>query len=170
MASAIIGLIGATLGALMAVVGSALSERRQARHEAAAWRRDQRAAAYDGVFHALTRAASYRHKIPVVGEPDQALLKQWFDDLVEVQYRLRLLTAHCHRPGGGTSLPVAVERMNTALALLTEGDLVKAADAADEAAELIARCARIDMGNDPTPPAPRPLPAGQPRREPEGGP
>ncbi|MER5465093.1 hypothetical protein ABT010_31310 [Streptomyces sp. NPDC002668] len=38
---------------MTAVVGSALSERRQARHEAATWRRDQRAAAYDGVFHAL---------------------------------------------------------------------------------------------------------------------
>lgn len=170
MTSAIIGLIGAALGALSAVVGSALSERRQARHEAATWRRDQRAAAYDGVFHALTRAASYRHKIPAEGVPDQALLQQWFDDLVEAQYRLRLLTAHCHRPGGGTSLPVAVERMNTALALLGESDLAKAADAADETAELIAKCARIDMGNEPTPPATRPLPAGQPRREPGGGP
>ncbi|MEU6590549.1 hypothetical protein ABZ923_15235 [Streptomyces sp. NPDC046881] len=149
MTSAIVGLIGAALGALTALFGSALSERRQARHEAATWRRDQRAAAYDGVFHALTKAASYRHKIPAGGTPDEALLQQWFDDLVEVQYRLRLLTAHCHRPGGGTSLPVAVQQMNTALALLGVGDLTKAADAADETAELIARCARIDMGNEP---------------------
>lgn len=169
MTAAIIGLIGAALGALTAVVGSALSERRQARHEAATWRRDQRSAAYDGVFHALTRAASYRHKIPAEGAPDQAILQQWFEDLVEAQYRLRLLTAHCHRPGGGTSLPIAVERMNTALALLTEGDLAKAADAADETAELIARCARIDMGSDPAPPTPRPLPVGEPHRAPEGG-
>ena len=63
MAVAVIGLIGVALGALMTQVGSVLADRRQSRTEAARWRRDQKAAAYDGALRHLLRTANRRSKI-----------------------------------------------------------------------------------------------------------
>jgi hypothetical protein len=165
MTAAIFGLVGATIGAVTALIGSALTERRQVRIESARFHRDQRSTAYDSLFRSATRAASYRYKIPAAGNPDQSILQQWFDDLVEVQYRLRVLISHCHKPGGGTILPVAVERLNSALGLLSEGQLAKSADLTDEVVDLVNTSARIAMGNEDPPPSPPPVHATQQRED-----
>lgn len=153
MTATVIGLVGAVFGALTALIGSALSERRQARHEIRRWRRDQRAAAYDAAFRSLTQAASHRHKVRAEGAMlNEAELQEWFNDVVEAQYRLRVLTSHCHRANGGTSFRQAHEQLKATLALLTSGDIAASAEATDTAAELIARCARRDLGSDEDPP------------------
>lgn len=97
MATAAIGLIGVFLGALMTQVGSVLTDRRQSRTEAARWRRDQKAAAYDGALRHLLRAANRRSKVG--GEGGAFVSKedvgQTFDDLVEAQFWVHMLATRC---------------------------------------------------------------------------
>lgn len=113
MAAAIIGLVGALLGALTTMLGAALSERRQARREDGKWRRDQRTAAYDGALRHLLRAANLRSEF--AGGNGAAVLRQehqreWFDDLVQAQFSLHAATRHCE--------PAQLGRLTEAAALL----------------------------------------------------
>jgi len=100
MAAAIIGLVGAMLGALTTLLGTVLTERRQSRREEARWRRDQRAAAYDGTLRHLLRAANLRSEFmggrgaPVLRQEHQ---REWFDDLVQAQFWLHQLIRYCDR-------------------------------------------------------------------------
>jgi hypothetical protein len=97
MAVAVIGLIGVALGALMTQVGSVLADRRQSRTEAARWRRDQKAAAYDGALRHLLRTANRRSKI--TGEAGAIISRedvgQFFDDLVDAQFWVHVLATRC---------------------------------------------------------------------------
>lgn len=100
MAVAVIGLIGVALGALMTQVGSVLTDRRQSRTEAVRWRRDQKAAAYDGALRHLLRAANRRSKLTVGAGAVGAIISQedvgqLFDDLVEAQFWVHVLATRC---------------------------------------------------------------------------
>jgi hypothetical protein len=97
MTAAVVALIGVFLGALMAQAGSVLADRRQARTEAIRWRRDRKAAAYDGALRHLLRAANRRSKLTaeagaVISQED---VGQTFDDIVEAQFWVHALAARC---------------------------------------------------------------------------
>jgi hypothetical protein len=98
MAAAIIGLVGATVGALATLLGGALTQRWQDRRDDTKWRRDKRAAAYDGALRHLLRAANLRSEF--VGGIGGAVLKQehqreWFDDLVQAQFWMHAVSQYC---------------------------------------------------------------------------
>lgn len=98
--TAVLGLIGVALGALMTQVGSALSDRRQIRIEASRWRRDQKVAAYDGALRYLLRAANLRSEMILKSGTLLAVLSeeavpQMFDDLVEAQFWVHTLATRC---------------------------------------------------------------------------
>ena len=100
MAAAIMGLIGVTFGAIAALFGSAWSDRRHARKEEACYRRDQRNAAYEGALRYLNRAAKRRSELLFGATGSRALLsgehvRDWFDDLTEAQYWVRILVSRC---------------------------------------------------------------------------
>ncbi|MFE1191242.1 hypothetical protein ACFW6E_00365 [Streptomyces olivaceoviridis] len=124
MAVAIIGLVGALLGALTTVLGAALSERRQARREDGKRRLDQRIAAYDGALRHLLRAANLRSEF--MGGNGAAVLKQehqreWFDDLVQAQYWLHAATRHCET-AQLDRLTEAAEVLDSYVALLNSSE------------------------------------------------
>jgi hypothetical protein len=133
MAEAIIGLFGVAFGAVMALVGSALSEQRQARREHERWLRDQRAAGYGGLFRSLVRGA----------RGSQA-------DLVEALSQLGILTSIC-RPGKGTRLLRASEELEIALGAISARDLARSTVATKLARRLVAECARLDLGGESRP-------------------
>lgn len=101
MGSAIIGLVGGLLGAAIALFGSVLTARLQARQEARRWERDRRQAAYDGALRYLLRAANRRSEVAVasggrvVAVMSEEHFREWFDDLVEAQFWLHSLTGCC---------------------------------------------------------------------------
>jgi hypothetical protein len=100
MAVAVIGLIGVALGALMAQAGAILTDRRQSRTESVRWRRDQKAAAYDGALRHLLRAANRRSKFIIEAGAVSAVISQEdvgqiFDDLVEAQFWVHVLATRC---------------------------------------------------------------------------
>jgi hypothetical protein len=100
MAAAIMGLIGAALGVVAVLFGSAWSDRRQARKEERCYQRDQRTAAYQGALRYLNRAANRRSELIFGPTGSRALLRgedvrDWFDDLVEAQYWVRVLLSRC---------------------------------------------------------------------------
>jgi ferredoxin-NADP reductase len=100
MTAAIIGLAGVGLGAVMALFGSALSDRRHARQEAAQWRRDQRAAAYEQALYYLGRAANRRSRLIFGATGSRTLMggeqvADWLSDLAEAQHWLRVLITRC---------------------------------------------------------------------------
>jgi hypothetical protein len=59
MTAAITGLVGAAIGALALLLGTMLSEWRQARRETKRWLQDQRSGGYEASFRSLTKAASH---------------------------------------------------------------------------------------------------------------
>jgi hypothetical protein len=152
VATALIGLAGALFGAVTALVGTALSDRRQVRNEEMRWRRDQMGAAYETTLRYLLRAANRRSQVDpqlgrgVLNKEDQ---REWFDDLVEGQCWLLILISRC-----GTA---QVERIRKAFNLLD--DKVKALgegapesvtplaiwDALRATAQVVSDCARLDM-------------------------
>jgi hypothetical protein len=98
MTAALVGLGGAVFGALAALVGAVLADRRQARAEAGRWRRDQLESAYAQALRYLLRAANRRSEF--VGGSGSAVLRrehqrEWFDDLVEAQVWMRTVTRYC---------------------------------------------------------------------------
>lgn len=100
MTATIVGLIGAVLGATAALFGAAWSDRRQARIEEARYRREQRAAAYEGALRYLNRAANRRSELIFGITGSRAYLggdhvRDWFDDLVEAMHWLRVLESRC---------------------------------------------------------------------------
>jgi hypothetical protein len=159
MAAAIVGLIGALLGAMTALIGSALADRRHARQEEARWRRDQRGAAYDGALRYLLRAANRRSGLSrdmsgagkVRGILTKEHLWEWFNDLVEAQFWLHTLTSRCGAAQVDRIRQVADE-VDGAMQFLTpiEGDeqTVLTDDSIvrslQNAVRTVAECARLD--------------------------
>lgn len=94
--AAVVGLIGALLGALMTQLGAVLTDHRQVRTEAIRWNRDQKTAAYDNTIRHLLRAANRRSAL--TGEfayIDKAGVRQLFEDLVEAQFWIHTLVTRC---------------------------------------------------------------------------
>lgn len=94
MAPAIFGLVGTLLGAVTALIGSTLTDRRQARREEERWRREQRGIAYAEALRYLLRVnrvygEQYADWSKIQDQPD------WVSDLLEAQYWLRMLTMRC---------------------------------------------------------------------------
>lgn len=124
MTVAIIGLVGTTLGALTALLGATLTEKRQARREEARWRRDQRTAAFDGALRHLLRAANRRSEFK--DGSGAAILKQehqreWFDDLVEAQFWLHQGIRYCDA-SQALALEGAADLLDTHIARLTASE------------------------------------------------
>jgi hypothetical protein len=95
---ALIGLGGALLGAVTALIGAALADRRSVRNEESRWRRDQLAAAYEQTLRHLLRAANLRSEF--TGGRGGAVLRRshqrdWFNDLVEAQVWIRTAVRYC---------------------------------------------------------------------------
>jgi hypothetical protein len=98
MSAAVIGLIGATVGALATLLGGMLTQRLQDRRDDAKWRRDKRTEAYDGALRHLLRAANLRSEF--AGGAGEAVLRQehqreWFDDLVQAQFWMHTVSQYC---------------------------------------------------------------------------
>ncbi len=97
MTGAIIGLVGAVFGAVTALVGSALSDRRHIRQEDMRWRRDQRVASYEGALRHLLRASNISSRVGVIdsrsdvfgatfGSTGVDYENEWFGELAEAQF------------------------------------------------------------------------------------
>ena len=88
MTAAITGLVGVLLGAIMAQFGAIMSDRRQARIEAARWQRDQAITAYNEAIRYLSRALT-------LGNQQDRDLGNWFHDVIEAQASLQALSCKC---------------------------------------------------------------------------
>jgi hypothetical protein len=113
MAAALLGFAGAIFGAVTALLGSAVSDRRQVRNEERRWRRDQLGSAYEQALRYLFRAANRRSEL--MNGRGAAVLRQkhqreWFDDLVEAQTWLRTATRYC--------APIQLDRLRQVADLL----------------------------------------------------
>ena len=98
MTAAVIGLIGAALGALITFFGGQFNAARQARRDEVTWRRDKRAEAFDGALRHMLRAANLRSEF--TGGNGGAVLKtehqrEFFDDLVQAQFWLHTAARYC---------------------------------------------------------------------------
>lgn len=138
MTEAFIGLIGAAFGACTALVGSFLSDRRQARQEEVRWRRDRMGAAYEAAMRHLLRALNRR---AVVSGDDPRV---WFDDLVEAQVWLRTLSSHCGRSQRSRVL-AAAGQLDSAVRSARAGEDERIMAVLDEAVRTVADCARVDL-------------------------
>ncbi len=123
MEAAIIGLVGAGLGALITLFGGMLTEQRRAHRDEATWRRDKRAEAYDGALRHMLRAANLRSEF--LGGTGEAVLRtehqrEFFDDLVQAQFWLHTAARYC----SGTELAALrnlTDVLDTHIARLTSG-------------------------------------------------
>jgi hypothetical protein len=156
MTAAIIGLAGVIMGALMTQIWAIVNDRRQTRHEAERWRRDQLAAAYDGAIRYLLRATNRRSKIFVEGGQIMTVLtaeyvREWFDDLVEAQFWLQTLASRCGAAQCDRirraidSLDDLITSMNPDSAVHT-GRPMKA-DALRSTVNIATQCAGEEVGN-----------------------
>jgi hypothetical protein len=117
MAAAIFGLVGALLGAVTTLIGSALADRRQARREEGRWRREQRGAAYAETLRYLLRVNRVYGEYPSEWSKimDQS---DWVNDLLDAQYWLRILTMRC-RPAQREELSLLALRLDEAIDTLS---------------------------------------------------
>lgn len=163
MGAAVIGLTGALLGVVITLLGGALAERRQARREAERWRRDQRVAAYDGALRHLLRAANMRSEF--LGGDGAAVLRpehqrEWFEDLVQAQFWLQVVTRYCGRDQLDEVRRIA-SRLDGAVAALTSGQRYtekgfSIRDVLTECVRRLSDAARADLGDGAQPPSTAP--------------
>jgi hypothetical protein len=154
MTAAITGLIGAVFGAMAALVGSALSDRRQARQEDIRWRRDQRVAAYEGALRHLLRAANMRSKVHIqhgamTGVLSEEHQREWFGDLVDAQFWLHTLISR-YEPAQSAHLGDSANELDNAISSMNAGhgsaknsaDVIKTLD---DAIAAVSKCAQLYM-------------------------
>jgi hypothetical protein len=149
MIAAVFGFAGAVLGAVTALISAALGDRRHTRAEHLQWCRDQRTAVYAGAIRYLLRAAYRRSEISPNGSalnsPEHQ--REWFDDLVEVQYWMRTLGSRC-----GEAQKATVDATADKLHWAIHGVLTGAAfsstntiwDILRDAEYKVSECARLD--------------------------
>jgi hypothetical protein len=156
MTAAIIGLIGAVFGAVTALAGSALSDRRQMHNEDVRWRRDQRLAAYEGALRHLLRAANMRSKIliergTITGVLSQEHQREWFGDLVDAQFWLHTLISRCE-PAQSARLADSADKLDhTISSMNTARGTTELIKALDDAIAAVQRCAQLYMSIEGTP-------------------
>lgn len=157
---AFIALAGTLLGSAAAILGAALNERRQARHEQGRWRRDQLGNAYEQALRYLLRAANRRSAVdPALGAGvlNTEHHRDWFDDLAEAQTWLMVLVSQC-----GSDQEGELRRISGELDLdlgstpdhgplhgacdETRCDMRSTARILRDAAAAVAACARADLG------------------------
>jgi hypothetical protein len=152
VATAFIGLAGALFGAVTALVGAALSDRRQRRSEEMRWRRDQMGTAYETTLRYLLRAANRRSEVnPQVGRGvlHREHMREWYDDLVEGHCWLLILISRCG-PSQATHLREAFDLLDRQIQGLSEGAAEPVTPSAiwnslRATAQVVSDCARLDM-------------------------
>jgi hypothetical protein len=97
MDSTVAGLIGAAIGALAAIASALATSMLQERQERKKWQRDKKQEAYANSLRYILRALNKRSKIDmeqgaILGEDG---IKEWFDDISEVQIWLTTLSIYC---------------------------------------------------------------------------
>lgn len=97
MTHAVIGLVGALIGATAGLVAAWLTSSLQGRRDEAKWLLEDRVGAYKGAIRHLYRASYRMTKIsaeygPIIGKEDH---KEWFDDVTEALYQVVWLTVVC---------------------------------------------------------------------------
>jgi hypothetical protein len=152
-AAALAGLLGAVIGGGATLLGSLLASRQQARHERDKWLRDWKASAYNNTVRYLLRTANLRSEISVEPGPLMAMrqVPEFFNDLVEAQYWLAVLTTVCGRRQRAV-LEGASRRLNQLIAsepahllrVEVPGDQPRIVLAVNELYELVLACARRD--------------------------
>lgn len=152
MTTALIGLAGALLGAVTALVGAALSDRRQLTNEEMRWRRDQMSTAYETTLRYLLRAANRRSEVdPELGRGvlNKEHQREWYDDVVEGHCWLLILISRC---GAAQTPPLrkAFDLLDRQIQALGEGGSESVTPLAiwnslRTSAQVVADCARLDM-------------------------
>jgi hypothetical protein len=99
-AAAVAGFAGAIIGGAATLLGTTLAARQHARREREKWLRDRKESAYGNTIRYLLRASNRRSEFKVEGGKLVSLLakehvRDLFDDLVEAQYWLAVLTTAC---------------------------------------------------------------------------
>ena len=97
MNTAVIGLLGALIGAAAGLAGTWLTSSLQAHRDQAKWLLETRVAAYSKAIRHLYRAGYRMTKVseesgPIIAEED---IKEWFDDVTEALYQVVWLTVVC---------------------------------------------------------------------------
>ena len=100
MSSAIVGLIGAAIGAIAGVAGAFISQQMQARAAQERALHSKKEEAYSSTLRYLLRAQNRRSEISVEGGTFGTVLtkegvKELFDDMVEAQFWVSALTIYC---------------------------------------------------------------------------
>lgn len=152
MTVAILSLVGTLLGALTALVGTALSDRRKERTAAADWTRGQRSAAYEGALRFLLRATNLPYEAVADDSEDAALrrYREWFSEIAEAQFWLQTLMARCGADQV-SRLAEAAEALDTATApspdaLVHRGKPADIIKVLKQCITVVTDCARLDMG------------------------
>lgn len=156
MDAAIIGLVGAFVGAAAALIGSVLTTRLQHRHEQARWQRDRRQAAYDGALRHLLKAANRRGELVVQAGRVVAVIaviaddqvREVFDDLTEAQFWLRSLASTCG-PGQAARVSQAADQLDAAVHSMTHASGQQTSPDLLGAIRIVGECAREDVGGLP---------------------
>jgi hypothetical protein len=154
MTAAVIGFIGAVLGATTALVSAYFSDRRQARHEQDRWRRDQRGVAYEQALRHLLRAANWRSALSYsagngmtfhVEQAQVGDLRAWFDSLLEAQFWLRTLATRCGA-AQMDQIRSAALKIDQAISTADSRGPENVNQLLWDATEIVEECSRMDMG------------------------
>jgi hypothetical protein len=148
MGTAIVGLIGALIGAATVLIGALLSDRRQTRCERLTWLRDQRAAGYTAALRSLVRINGHqtmKHNKHLAKASSQGLV----DEVLEARAQLEALGSLCSS-ARGNRIRQATEALERALKLISADNLADSQAATNLAFRLVAEVARADLG-DPDP-------------------
>jgi len=97
VSTAVIGLLGALIGATAGLGAAWLTNSLQSRMDQAKWLLEARVAAYSKAIRHLYRAGYRMTKVsaesgPIIAEGD---IKEWFDDVTEALYQVVWLTVVC---------------------------------------------------------------------------
>ena len=147
MVTAIIGLVGATLGAVITLVGAALSERRQDRRQERFWLRDRRTEAYDGALRHLLRAANVRSAFSASAGPYVAKehVRELFEDLIQAQFWMHALLRYCGAEQKAR-LMEAAHSFDALVSRFSSGEAPALGKGLDHYVRVVSECARQDQG------------------------
>jgi hypothetical protein len=152
MDPAVAAIVGGGIGASATLVGSVLNARNQVVRENASWLRERKESAYSNAVRSILRARNRRSALHVEEGKVVTILSDigtFFDDLVDAQHWLSMLTTACsaeQRP----ALLRAGARLDAIIDELVSGpsDLLAPLGGLSDIYEQVLTSARQDMGQD----------------------
>jgi gas vesicle protein len=124
VSTAVVGLLGAAIGAVAGIVAAFITQNLQAKTERKKWLRTKREQAYSNTLRFLLKTLNRRSGLASDGMAylGREAIKEWLDDVVEAQIWANYLTIYCSESQKANIAEVASNLNETVSKFLTAAD------------------------------------------------